>query len=84
MVREREDDSMTVLFMSFADEDYPDFCLKLTTKPLSQQGTQLRVDTMRRRINSVCMGLLEASSSGGLIDESSTAKYLRRTVKDYV
>jgi len=84
MVQAREDHPMTPLFMSYADEDYPGFVLKQPIAPLSQSDMDLRVETMRRRINSVCRGLLEISGLGAKVNPSSTVQYLHRTVKDYV
>jgi len=84
MVQAREDNPMTLLFMSYADEDYPDFVLKQPIAPLSQSDMDLRIDTMRRRISSVCRGLLEISGLGAKANPSSTVQYLHRTVKDYV
>ena len=84
MVQAREDNPMTLLFMSYADEDYPDFVLKQPVAPLSQSDTEIRIETMRRRINSVCRGLLEISGLGAKVNPLSTVQYLHRTVKDYV
>jgi hypothetical protein len=49
---------MSLLTFSFTDED-PDFVFKCPVRCLTEQENFLRVDIMRRRINSRCKGLLE-------------------------
>jgi hypothetical protein len=62
----------TLLDLSFADEE-PQFAFDCKIKPLTLEGRVARANTMRRRLNSRCKGLLE-------IDTSSTASHkLERT-----
>ncbi|KAK6207364.1 hypothetical protein LQW54_007193 [Pestalotiopsis sp. IQ-011] len=84
---------MNLLFASFIDEEDPQFSLRLEFKAISDQEIDIRMDTMRRRINSRSRGLLEvkggtATSKGVSYDASSheevTVQYLHRTVKDFV
>jgi len=85
---------MNLVLASFVDEDDPDFALRQPCSPLSDEEAILRMDTMRRRINSRSKGLLEAkgplSTAGGfkhddpLIHSRYTVQYLHRTVKDYI
>ena len=84
---------MNLVLASFADEDDPDFALRREIRPLSGDEIVLRMDTMRRRINSRSKGLLEVK---GLVStpegvgyvpwnyEQCTVQYLHRTVKDYI
>jgi len=70
-----------VLMMSFIDEPFPDFVLKQPVDPLSEDNIATKVDTMRRRINSRCKGLLEVGRGP---NQSRTVQYLHRTVRDYL
>ena len=76
---------VSVFFLSFVDEEYT-FALKHPIKELTWDEIQLRSDTMRRRLNSRCKGLLEV----GQLDEDSdpawggSVQFLHRTVKDYI
>jgi hypothetical protein len=84
---------MNLVLASFADEDDPDFALRREIRPLSRDEIVLRMDTMRRRINSRSKGLLEVK---GLVStpegvgydpwnrKQCTVQYLHRTVKDYI
>jgi len=86
-----------VLFFSLADEDDVEFSLHLSEDvPLTNADLDLRIDSMQRRLNSRCRGLLEIArglpSSGYDSAEDatthlcfgSTVQYLHRTVKDYM
>lgn len=84
---------MNLLLASFVDEEDPQFALRLEFKSMSDQEIDIRMDAMRRRINSRSRGLLEVkggtSTPQGIgYDASShkevTVQYLHRTVKDFV
>ena len=51
---------LTLLDFSFADED-PDFVINCKVEALSPNEKRYRAETMRRRLNSRCKGLLEIS-----------------------
>ncbi|KAI0432913.1 hypothetical protein F5Y09DRAFT_300773 [Xylaria sp. FL1042] len=65
------------LIFSLADEEDPSFALTLPRHPFSDQEIEVRIDTLRRRLNSRCKGLLEL----GVRNE---VQYLHRSVKDYI
>ncbi|OQV04091.1 NACHT domain-containing protein isoform 2 [Cladophialophora immunda] len=86
---------MNVVLASFVDEDDPSFALRQPCRPLSKDETVLRMDTMRRRINSRSKGLLEVKGPEafpGRFENPEdpcnysqyTVQYLHRTVKDYI
>lgn len=84
---------MNLLLASFVDEEDPQFALRMKFKTMSDQDIDIRMDAMRRRINSRSRGLLEVkggtSTPQGIgYDASShkevTVQYLHRTVKDFV
>ncbi|KAH6881054.1 hypothetical protein B0T10DRAFT_551352 [Thelonectria olida] len=86
-------DPMNLVLASFADEDDSMSALNRNVEVLSDESIRLRIDTMRRRINSRSKGLLEvkgrSSTPHGLDFEISshsayTVQYLHRTVKDYI
>jgi hypothetical protein len=53
----------SLLGLSFADEEDPNFVLKAKSIPLSKAEALFRAETMKRRLNSRCKGLLEVASS---------------------
>ncbi|KAI1878958.1 hypothetical protein JX265_003135 [Neoarthrinium moseri] len=84
---------MSLLLASFVDEEDPIFAVGMAVTPLSAEEIDIRMDTVRRRINSRSKGLLEVK--GGVLtpegfsyDASShediTVQFLHRTVKDYI
>ena len=84
---------MNLILAFFADEVNPQFALSRQDRILTNGDMVVRMDTMRRRINSRCKGLLEVcgprSTTAGLgLDDHRhqeyTVQYLHRTVKDYV
>lgn len=84
---------MDLLLASFVDEEDPQSALRMESKAMSDQQIDIRMDTMRRRINSRSRGLLEvkggtSTPQGISYDASSheevTVQYLHRTVKDFV
>ncbi|KAI4596452.1 hypothetical protein KJ359_005584 [Pestalotiopsis sp. 9143b] len=50
---------MDLLLASFVDEEDPQSALRMESKAMSDQQIDIRMDTMRRRINSRSRGLLE-------------------------
>lgn len=79
-------DPPSILLLSFADEEDPQFALNYPIRSLSQDEICLRADTMRRRLNSRCKGFLEVGSAGTDLGNGDdyTVQYLHRTVKDYI
>jgi hypothetical protein len=84
---------LPLLVASFADEDDLAFALRCEIRPLTNDEAVLRMNTMRRRINSRCKGLLEIKGltpgSTDFTDDVNymyfiTVQYLHRTVKDYI
>jgi hypothetical protein len=87
--------SPSLLFLSFADEDYWKVILDRPNHPISEREAENRIETMELRLNSRCKGLLEALHRTSNFEdqeadqkpnfwESSTVQYLHRTIKDYV
>ncbi|KAL8822625.1 MAG: hypothetical protein Q9191_006642 [Dirinaria sp. TL-2023a] len=76
----------SLLLLSFTDEENPGFALNRSVEPISQEEKSLRADTMRRRLNSRCKGLLEAGQELSVPGDHSedTVQYLHRSVKDYI
>lgn len=84
---------MNLLFSSFVDEEDPQFALQMGYRAMSDQEIDLRMDAMRRRINSRSRGLLEIKggtptpqgiSYNAQSHRKVTIQYLHRTVKDFV
>lgn len=57
---------LTLLQMSFADEEDLDFAIRAKVKPLNMKEIMRRQEVMNRRLKSRCMGLLEVP----LIDDT--------------
>jgi hypothetical protein len=79
-----------VLF-SLADEDRPNYLLEIPFKVVwSYSDYESRVETVQRRLNSRCRGLIEVSHEMPVnVDTAgwrsqTTVQYLHKTVKDYV
>lgn len=70
-------DPPSALVFSFADEEDPEFVLKQSVKPLTDDEIEMRVTTTRRRLNSRCKGLLE-------LGPENRVQFLHRSVKDYL
>ncbi|XTI82353.1 hypothetical protein V2W45_1337546 [Cenococcum geophilum] len=68
---------LTVLVMSFADEDNRKAAIRAKVKALTKTGVADREDEIRRRLNSRSKGLIEVS-------ESKKVQILHRTVKDFI
>ncbi|KAI1860792.1 uncharacterized protein JN550_011254 [Neoarthrinium moseri] len=84
---------MSLLLASFVDEENPIFAVGMAVTPLSAEEIGIRIDTVRRRINSRSKGLLEvkggvSTPQGFSYDASShentTVQFLHRTVKEYI
>lgn len=75
---------LSLLDMSFADEDDLDFAIKAPRGPLTTKQVSSRAELMRRRINACCKGLLEAKPYRKTRLADTKVGYLHRTVKDYL
>jgi hypothetical protein len=75
---------LTLLEFSFADEDAPDFALRMPCGSISNQEAFKRAELMRRRINANCKGMLEATPKDPQNLPSTEVHYLHRTVKDFL
>lgn len=75
---------LSLLDMSFADEDDLDFAVKAPRAQLTVQQVASRAELMRRRINACCKGLLEAKRDGVTRLADTRIDYLHRSVKDYL
>ena len=71
------DSSAEALLLSFADEEKKDFAVKLPFGSLSNRERSRRVETIRRRLNSRCRGLLE-------VDPTERVNFLHRSVRDFL
>lgn len=91
MVQESPE-SMSLLLLSFADEDNREYALTRQVGQISTDEAATRADVMRRRLNACCKGLLEASGSteapkttnSVAANPNWTIQYLHRTVKDFI
>ena len=80
-------DPLSILLLSFADEDdCPGFALKQPIQNMTKDEIFIRSDTMRRRVNSRCKGLLEVGPNlgGSRRIGEGTVQYLHKTVKDFI
>jgi hypothetical protein len=73
---------LTLLHLSFADEDGPLSAIQAKTEPLSEEQLLERVEMMRRRLKSRCKGLIEAPVRQYGAD--SDVQYIHRTAKDFL
>ena len=65
---------LTLLDFSYADEE-PGFVMQCKMQPLSADEQRYRAESMRRRLNSRCRGLLEVAREGfGAMDTTVSAK----------
>jgi NACHT domain len=76
--------SISILELSYADEDDPSFIFNMTTKPLPRATLESRAEIMRRRLNACCKGLLEPQGPYAKHDPHTRVGYLHRTVKDFI
>ncbi|KUJ14272.1 uncharacterized protein LY89DRAFT_133939 [Mollisia scopiformis] len=77
-------ESISILELSYADEDDPNFIFKMLTRPVSIATISSRAELMRRRLNACCKGLLEPQGIDFKTDPNATVGYLHRTVKDFL
>jgi len=75
---------LDLLSLSFADEEDPEYALKMACASLSPQQANSRAEIMRRRINACCKGLLGVDPGGTRPLFSAPVEYLHRTVKDFL
>ena len=86
---------LSVLTYSFLDEEDPDFALKRAIAPMSESEEALRCETVERRLNSRCKGLIECrrwqtrdtySDGDGVVDGlvAYEVHFLHRTVRDFL
>lgn len=97
-VRQRQVLPMTLLALYFADDDNPTAAFDAEVVALSMEQANDKEEDMRRRLNSRCQGLLEATEN---TSEENTAapkvrylshraqygsivRYLHRTARDYI
>jgi hypothetical protein len=73
---------LSLLSLSFAEEGFEQ-CMSAPLKVDTKEEIAYRSETMRRRLNSRCKGLLEAPTAETLGPEA-TVQYLHRTVKDFL
>ncbi|KAF7536583.1 hypothetical protein G7054_g4457 [Neopestalotiopsis clavispora] len=74
---------LTVLELSFADEEDHNFLLSQTTRPLSSGEMLQRFNVTRRRLNSCCQGFLEipmpSTSPDAYVDQEGSSTLNRTT-----
>ena len=86
---------LSILTFSYLDEDDPDFALKRDIRPISPEEEAARCETIDRRLNSRCRGLLESrprtscdeySNIDGIVGEQvlHEVDFLHRTVRDFL
>ncbi|KAF2732563.1 hypothetical protein EJ04DRAFT_469974, partial [Polyplosphaeria fusca] len=73
---------LSLLSLSFVSEDPQRVFSAEYDKPMSHEDQEYRAETMRRRLNSRCKGLLEAPSYK-INGPETKVHYLHRTVKDF-
>jgi hypothetical protein len=74
---------LTLLDMSFADEDDLDFAINAPIGEMSDQERNSRAELMTRRLNACTKGLLEAKTNEA-IPEFTQVSLLHRTVGDWL
>lgn len=80
----RQGESITILRLSYADDDDPELFLNLPPAPLTDTALHSRVDIMRRRLNACGKGLLEIQKNGHKPPADAEVDYLHRTVRDFI
>jgi hypothetical protein len=76
--------ALTLIQLSFADEDDPEFVFKMPTIPMNGTKIASRAELMRRRLNACGKGLLEPQIVRDQSLADATIEYLHRTVKDFI
>lgn len=74
---------VSILLLSFLDEECPKYVLRQPLRPLSGADTDMRITAMRKRLNHRSKGLLEVDQKQSL-EAEATVQYLHRIVKDYI
>ncbi|KAH6622677.1 hypothetical protein F5144DRAFT_496494 [Chaetomium tenue] len=81
-------DPPPALLLWFIDEKDVDFALRLPVVEMSNEDAQIRLETMRRRVNSRCKGLIEVAHPGNTPKIAPSfrtpVQYMHATVKDYI
>lgn len=82
---------LTILELSFADEESPESAIKMHFGSMTKNEISLRTEAMNRRLNSRCKGFLETDrgcqsiQNNDICDPSQlTVQYLHRTVRDFI
>ncbi|KAF2730459.1 hypothetical protein EJ04DRAFT_46187 [Polyplosphaeria fusca] len=75
---------LTLLLLSYADEEDPDIVSNCPRVALSSQQADARAIILRRRLNACCKGLVESRLQPGEAQCDAKVEYLHRTVKDYI
>jgi hypothetical protein len=75
---------LSLLDLSFADEDDPDFVANAPRARMPLQQAIARAELMKRRINACTRGLLEADTKNSQNAALAEVGLLHRTVKDYL
>lgn len=76
---------LTLLHLSWADEENQDWAEKSPMQPLQQEEISFRCEMMDARLKSVCAGLLESNTSrSSSRDPDSKVMFLHRTVSDWI
>lgn len=86
LIMEASKDPISLILMSFADEETTQSVTDMPAKALSASVLSLRADAMARRLNSRWKGLLEvkmATGSTGL-QPHQTVQYLHRSVSEFI
>ena len=88
---EAAESPLTILQFSFADEESPLSAITIEAGSMSENQISLRIEAMKRRLNSRCKGFLEVDRSLQEVQEDSkpyswelTIQYLHRTVRDFI
>ncbi|KAK3326017.1 hypothetical protein B0H66DRAFT_530023 [Apodospora peruviana] len=76
LMLDNESSAKTIL-LSFADEEDHNFGIRQPVRPLSSRRRATRIETLRRRLNSRCKGLLE-------IGVNDRVNFLHRAVRDFL
>lgn len=86
-------EDIPVMAYWFMGEEDPQYALKLEVRPLSLQQVNLRLKTMKKRLNACCKGLLEVRHAAPRGDQSTLpssilfdwkVSFLHRTVRDFL
>ena len=72
---------LTLLDISFADEDIPPAALKSLKRPTNDEK-DYRCEAVKRRLNSRCKGLLEVPKFG--VSNIQPVTYIHRSFRDYL